>query len=229
MKHFINGLKDSIPIGLSYLSVSFTFGMTGVAQGMPLWVLVLISLTCLTSAGQFSGLTIILQNGSLIELALSQLIINLRYTLMSISLSQKIDPDTTTAERAVISFGITDEIFALAASKPHKVTKHYMYGLIILPLFCWTMGTFLGGVATSLMPMNVRNALNIAIYAMFIAIFVPPAKKERPILITILIAVACSYVFTWLNISAGFSTIFCTLIAAGIGAWLFPVQEVAHE
>ena len=122
--HFMQGIKDGVPIGLGYISVSFTFGMMAVSQGMPLEVAVLISLTNLTSAGQFSGLALIMAQGSYIELALSQFIINLRYALMSLSLSQKVDRKMTTAQRAIVSYGVTDEIFALASSTLSVLAKN---------------------------------------------------------------------------------------------------------
>ena len=177
---FIQGLKDSVPIGLGYLSVSFTFGMMCVSSGIPVEVAVVISLTNLTSAGQFNGLILILEAAPLMELAMSQFIINLRYALMSLSLSQKIDKKMSTLDRAFISFGITDEIFwPWASSTYERVGRNYMLGLILFPVFCWTLGTFIGGSATALMPETLRNALGIAIYGMFLAIIIPPAKKLK--------------------------------------------------
>lgn len=229
---FSQGIKDSIPIGLGYLSVSFTFGMAAVSGGIPLEVAVVISLANLTSAGQFSALTLILEQGSLFELALSQFIINLRYALMSLSLSQKIDRNIKTHERAMISFGITDEIFALASSTYERVGKWYMTGLIVFPVFCWTFGTFLGGAASTILPLAIRDALGIAIYGMFLAIIIPPAKKLKAVRKVIFISVAMSCLFavlhTWLPISSGFVIILCTLAAAAFGAWFFPIEEVHH-
>lgn len=230
---FIQGLKDSVPIGLGYLSVSFTFGMMCVSAGVPIEIAVIISLTNLTSAGQFSGLTLILEAAPLMELAMSQFIINLRYALMSLSLSQKVDKKMSTLERAIISFGITDEIFALASSTYQRVGKFYMAGLIVFPVFCWTMGTLLGGVATTLMPESVRQALGIAIYGMFLAIIIGPAKKLKNVRNVLILSIILSCTFEIMrpviSISSGFVIIICTLISAGIGAYLFPVKEVEHE
>lgn len=141
---FRKGIQDGVPIGLGYLSVSFTFGMMAVSNGIPVEAAVVISLTNVTSAGQFSGLTLMLAHGSYVELALSQFIINLRYALMSLSLTQKVDRHMKTHERALIAYGVTDEIFALASSTYERVGKWYMAGLIAFPVFCWTLGTFLG-------------------------------------------------------------------------------------
>lgn len=231
--HIMQGIKDGIPIGLGYLSVSFTFGMMAVSQGIPIEVAVAISLTNVTSAGQFSGLSLILAQGSYVELALSQLIINLRYALMSLSLTQKVDKKMTTAERAMISYGVTDEIFALASSTYERVGRNYMAGLILLPVSCWVVGTLIGGVASTLMPEAIRASLGIAIYGMFLAIILPPAKKLHAIRVVLAISILLSCSFTilqpLLEISSGFVIIICTLIAAGFGAYFFPVKEVSHD
>lgn len=229
LDNFQQGVKEGLPIGLGYLSVSFTFGMMAVSEGIPLWVAVLISLSNLTSAGQFAGLQLIVMSGSYIEMILTQLIINLRYALMSLSLSQKVDTKMTTLDRCVVAFGNTDEIFAVAA-RHQRVGKHYLWGLMSLPIFCWTFGTFLGGYASTMLSASIRDALGIAIYGMFIAIIIPPAKVIKPIRKVLLITIICSCVFAWVpvlnQIGSGFSIIICTLISATLGAWLFPIQEV---
>lgn len=222
---FQKGIMDGIPIALGYISVSFTFGMMAVSYGMDVWFAVVISLMNLTSAGQFSGLTLMVEQASLMELALSQFIINLRYALMSLSLTQKIEAKTPTLHRMIMSFAITDEIFAMAASQPEKVGKHYFYGLMTLPIIGWTLGTLLGGVAYSLLPQSIQVALGIAIYGMFIAIIIPPARKEKSILFVIILGALVSCILTWLQVSSGFSVIICAFIAAGLGAVLFPVKE----
>lgn len=231
--HFKQGIKDGIPIGLGYLSVSFTFGMMAVSQGVPIWVAVAISLTNVTSAGQFSGLSLMVAQGSYLELALSQLIINLRYALMSLSLTQKVDKKMTTAQRAMVSYGVTDEIFALASSTYERVSKNYMFGLIVLPVACWVMGTLFGGVASTLMPESIRASLGIAIYGMFLAIILPPAKKLHSIRVILVISIGLSCTFTLLQdvlpISSGFVIIICTLVASAFGAYFFPVKEVSHD
>ena len=185
---FRKGIQDGVPIGLGYLSVSFTFGMMAVSNGIPVEAAVVISLTNVTSAGQFSGLTLMLAHGSYVELALSQFIINLRYALMSLSLTQKVDRHMKTHERALIAYGVTDEIFALASSTYERVGKWYMAGLIAFPVFCWTLGTFLGGAASTLLPEAIRSALGIAIYGMFLAIIIPPARKLRSVRIVLFLS-----------------------------------------
>ncbi len=230
---FQRGLKSGIPIGLGYLSVAFTFGMTAVSSGVPVWVAILISLTNVTSAGQFAGLSLIVSGASLIEMAMTQLIINLRYALMSLSLSQKLEKKIHTAQRCLIAFCNTDEIFAVASSQDGNLSKKFMYGLMIFPYLGWGLGTVLGAVASTLLPDIVGSALGIAIYGMFLAIIIPPAKKSHSVFIVILISATLSSLFRWtpgLNqVSSGFVIIICTLISAAIGALIFPRVEIQHQ
>lgn len=226
---FQKGIRDGLPIALGYLSVSFTFGIMASGGGLPIWVAVLISMTNLTSAGQFAGLSLILSGGSLVEMALTQLVINLRYALMSLSLSQKLDASVTRPHRFAIAFGNTDEVFAVASAQKGEVGKRYLYGLILLPYFGWALGTFLGAAAGQILPDIVTSALGIAIYGMFIAIIVPPAKNYRPVLRVLVIAVVMSCLFYWVpvlsRLSSGFVIILCALVAAGIGAYFYPVRD----
>lgn len=230
---FQKGVRDGIPIALGYLSVSFTFGIMASGGGLPIWIAVLISMTNLTSAGQFAGLSLLLSGGSLIEMALTQLVINLRYALMSLSLSQKLDRSVSRLHRFLIAFGNTDEVFAVASAQKGEVGKRYLYGLILLPYFGWALGTFLGAAAGKILPDIVTSALGIAIYGMFIAIIVPPAKTCRPVLRVLIIAIALSCLFYWVpvlnRLSSGFVIILCALVAAGLGAYLYPVEDKEDE
>ncbi len=185
---FVQGIRDGVPIALGYLSVSFAFGMMAASQGLPLWASVVISFTNLTSAGQFAALGIIASAGSMLEMALSQLIINLRYFLMSLSLTQKVDPKMNTLQRAVIAHGVTDEIFAVSTSRYEGVGFTYMIALMMLPILGWTGGTFLGGAASSLLPLALRDALGIMIYGMFLAIILPPCRRSREIFIVVILS-----------------------------------------
>ncbi len=229
MERFKEGLKDGIPIGLGYLSVSFTFGMMAVSMGIPLEVAVVISLTNLTSAGQFAGLDLLMASGAYMEMALTQAIINLRYALMSLSFSQKVEPSMTRKERMIIAFFITDEIFALASNKPGKIGKWYMLGLASLPVLGWTMGTLIGGSFSMLLPDALRNALQLAIYGMFLAIIIPPAKSSLPIRQAVVLAAILSCIFallhSFINIGSGFVIIICSIVSAGIIAYLHPIKE----
>lgn len=230
---FVKGVRDGIPICLGYLSVSFTFGMMCTEKGLPFWVALLISMTNLTSAGQFAGTALILSGGALVEIAVTTFVINIRYMLMSLSLSQKADPGMTLGQRLFVGFGVTDEIFAVGMQQTGVVTAAYMAGLIFTPYWGWAIGTLFGATATSLLPLALRSALGIAIYGMFIAIIVPPARKVRPVLYTILIAVALSSVFHWtpvLNrLGSGWVIILCAVIASAYAAWRFPVDAEGEE
>lgn len=223
------GLRDGIPIGLGYFSVSFTFGMLAVKSGISPFHAVLISLLNLTSAGQFAGLTVIVSGASLLEMALTQLVINIRYALMSVSLSQKLDASVKVRQRLLIAYGNTDEIFAVASAKPGTVGKWYMYGLMLIPVAGWVGGTLTGAVASTLLPAAIISALGVALYGMFIAIVVPVARESREVLLVVAAALMLSTVFYYLpalkEISSGFSIIICTVAAAALGAWLFPVKE----
>ena len=230
---FTGGLKDGIPIALGYLSVSFGFGITAVNGGLSPLTAVIISLTNLTSAGQVAGVEVILALGSLFEMALTQFTINIRYFLMSISLSQKLDKSFTLPHRLLTSFGITDEVFGVASSKKEPLKPIYMYGLILLPFVGWSLGTLLGAVAGNILPEEVNKALGIAIYGMFVAIVLPPAKREKGVLVSALISIAVSLVLAFIPlfsfITSGFAIIISALVAAVIAALLFPIKEEEDE
>lgn len=227
------GVRDGIPICLGYFAVSFAFGMLAVTSGLSVFQAALLSLTNLTSAGQVAGVSLIRAGAAYYEMALTQLIINLRYCLMSFSLSQKIDREAPFLHRFFISYGITDEIFAVASSQKGKVSPAYIYGLISVAGPGWVLGTLCGAVAGSLMPVSLVNALGIAIYGMFLAIIIPPAKSDPVILGCVAGAMALSTLFRVTpglkQISAGFAIILVTVIAAGVAAWLFPVKEDTED
>lgn len=230
---FVQGMKDGIPICLGYFAVSFAFGMLAVTSGLSVFQAVLLSLTNLTSAGQVAGVSLIQAGAPYYEMALTQLVINLRYCLMSFSLSQKIDRKAPFFHRFFISYGITDEIFAVASSRKGKVGPIYIYGLISVAAPGWVLGTLCGAVAGSLMPAPLVSALGIAIYGMFLAIIIPPAKSDRVILACVAGAMGLSALFRILpglkRVSSGFSIILVTVAVAGGAAWLFPVREETEE
>ena len=185
---FVRGMAHGMPIALGYLSVSFGFGILAARGGLSVLAASLISATNLTSAGQAAGLQVILAGGSLLEIALTQLIINLRYALMGFSLSQKLDQSFTTPRRLLVSYGITDEIYAVAISQPGLLTARYMYGLILTPMIGWTLGTALGAAAGELLPAAVTDAMGIVLYGMFLAIILPPARSDRDVLLVVVIS-----------------------------------------
>jgi len=225
---FLKGILDGIPICLGYLSVAFAFGIFSVSGGLTSYEALLISMTNVTSAGQLAAVPIMLSGGSLVELALSQFIINLRYSLMSVSLSQKLDKSVTLFDRFIIAFVNTDEVFAVASSKK-EVSRTYMFGLILTPYIGWSAGTIIGAVAGSILPALVISALGVAIYGMFIAIVVPVAKEEKSVFICVVIAMALSCAFRYLpylkEVQSGFVIIICSVIASTVAALLFPLEE----
>lgn len=226
---FYKGLIHGIPIALGYIPVSFTFGLMAVKGGIPALAAILISMTNLTSAGQFAGMNLIIEGASLVEIALTTLIVNLRYMLMSISLSQKLSNKIPAFKKYILAFGITDEVFAVSAVQPGEVTSSYMSGLVTLPYIGWTIGTIMGALASSLLPQMLQNSMGIALYCMFIAIVVPAAKKSIAALAVALIAIFISSLFTWAplisSLSAGWVIIIATVAASSIGAIAFPRED----
>lgn len=227
------GVRRGMPVGVGYLSVSFGFGTLAASQGIRVLDAFLISATNVTSAGQFAGLTLMLAGAGLWEVILTQLIINSRYALMSLALSQRMGEKTGLIPRLLVAFMNTDEIFALAMSRKKPLTVPYLLGLGLLPFLGWTAGTVLGALAGSVLPEAIRTALGVMLYGMFIAIVIPPAKKERPVLAAVLIALVCSCLLDWVpvfeKVSAGIAIVICTVLAAGICAALFPISEEEAE
>ena len=226
---FKTGVKTGLPVGLGYFSVSFGFGAMASAQGVRVLDAALISMSNLTSAGQFAGLTLMVAAATLWEMVLTQLVINSRYALMSLALSQRMGERIGFLSRLIIAFFNTDEIFALAMAREEALTLPFMLGLGTLPFIGWTGGTLFGALAGSALPVNIRAALGVMLYGMFIAIVVPPARKEKPVLITVILALVLSCLFTWLpllqGVSAGISIVICTVGAAALGALLFPIPD----
>lgn len=233
-KHeFVRGIRHGIPICLGYFSVSVAFGMTAVLSGVPLWAAVMISLTNLTSAGQFAGTNLMVAGSGMAELGITTLIINIRYFLMSLSVSQKVEQKMSMKQRLAVAFGMTDEIFAVSVQQPGELSAPYMAGLILTPVLGWTGGTLAGGIATSVMPEALSSALGIALYGMFIAIIIPPAREKKSVLFTVVLAIAASMAFTYLpglkNLTGGWSMIVITIVVSAVAAWLFPIETKEQE
>ena len=223
------GLKDGVPIGLGYLAVSFTFGIMARGAGLDTWQAVAMSFTNLTSAGQFAALGIIQAGAPFVEMAVAQLIINLRYCLMSCSLSQKLESGIPSFHRFLMAYGVTDEIFGVSVCRPGMLSPFYNYGLICVAVPGWTLGTLLGAISGDLLPARLLSALNVALYGMFLAVVIPPAKGNRILNGVILASMALSFLFTRIpaldHISSGFKIIILTILVAGAAAILFPLKE----
>ena len=223
------GVQTGVPVGLGYFSVSFGFGAMAIAQGLSALNATLISATNLTSAGQFAGLTLIVAMGTLWEMVMTQIVINSRYSLMSIALAQRMGEKIGFLPRLLIAFFNTDEIFALAMDRKEPLTVPFMLGLGTLPIIGWTGGTLMGALAGSVLPQDIRAALGVMLYGMFIAIVIPPARQEKPVCIVMILALILSCLFAWVPalkaVSAGISIVLCTVIAAAVCAVLFPIRD----
>lgn len=228
-KEFFIGLKNGIAIALGYFAVSFSFGILAVSSGLSVFQAVLISMTNVTSAGQFAGLTVIISNGGFAEMAISQLVINMRYALMSMSLSQKLADNVGIVKRCIMAFTNTDEIFAVASGRGVRVTMPYMIGVSSVSWLGWSGGTLVGAIAGAVLPQILCNALGVALYAMLISIVMPVFRDKKSVKIVVFISMAMSIGFTYLpvlkNISAGFVIVICTVIASALGAFLFPIER----
>ncbi len=234
LKEFFAGMKVGMPVCVGYFSVSFGFGAMAIAQGLTIWQAILISVSNLTSAGQFAGLTVIAAGAGMIEMILTQVIINSRYALMSLALGQRLGPDIGTGKRLLAAFFNTDEVFALGMSRGKQLTSSFFVGAGVVAALGWTSGTAMGAIAGSLLPESIRMVLGVMLYGMFIAIVVPQAKEEKPILIAVILALIFSCLFTWMpwlnQISSGLTVVICTVLVASVCALLFPVkgEEVAQ-
>ena len=228
---YTRGLHRGLGVGVGYFSVSFGFGAMAAAQGIRALEATLISATNLTSAGQFAGLTVIVAAEALLTMVLTQLVINSRYALMSLALGPKLGPQVGIGKRLIAAFFNTDEIFALGMSQ-RKLTAEFFWGAGTVAALGWTAGTAMGAFASSLLPEMVRGALGVMLYGMFIAIVVPQAKEEKPVLLSVVLALVFSCLFTWVpvlkTVSAGLAIVICTVAAAAICALVAPVEEVAE-
>ncbi len=224
---FKKGLKDGLPICIGYFSVSFAFGIFAIENGLTVMQAVIISLTNLTSAGQLAGVPI-MAGGSLVEIAVSQLVINSRYSLMSVSLAQKFSENVKFKDKFLLAHFNTDEIFAVATSQKGEIGTKYMCGLALLPIIGWTSGTLLGGVAGNILPTPVTAALGLAIYGMFTAIVVPVAKKEKATAICVLFSIALSCAIKYIpllsKVPSGFTVIICAVAASAVFAIIAPIK-----
>lgn len=223
------GFKRGLPIAIGYIPVSFAFGLNAVSGGIPAWLVVLMSLTNLTSAGQAAGADLIIQGAGYFELILTIFIINIRYMLMSLSISQKLEKKITLPQRLVFAFGITDEVFAVSSMEDGKLSNKYMLGLITGPIVGWTLGTALGAIICSALPVTIKDAMGIALYGMFIAIIIPPARKSGKVVLVLILSVIITCILKYTpvlcNISSGFRVIIATVLSAGFCAIKYPLED----
>ncbi len=226
-KEFMEGVKSGIPIGLGYVSVSFTFGLIAITYGLTWWQAVLISMTTVTSAGQFAGIDLMRQMGAYLEMLISQLVINVRYSFMSISLSQKTEKKFQGIYRWLLGFFVTDEIFAVASAK-EEVSVAFFSGLAVVPYLGWTLGTLVGALIGNVLPHRLMSAFGVAIYGMFVAIVVPQMKQEKPVIFVAGLAAVLSCLFRYVPAlfkASGLAVSICAVISAAIGATVFPKKQ----
>ncbi len=228
-KWFLRGMKDGIPIAMGYFAVAFALGIAAKKVGMSAVQAGAMSILVLASAGQYAAITVIATGGGYLQMAVTTLIVNLRYMLMSCALSQKVDPGMKMGHRLLLSYPVTDEIFGIAMSVEGRLNPFYNYGAACVAVPGWTLGAFLGAMVGAILPQSVSNALGVALYGMFLAIIIPPAKKSRIIAGIVVISMLCSFLFSIApvlqEVPSGMQIIVLTVVIAGIAAALFPVNE----
>ena len=230
---FLQGLRDGLPIGLGYFAVSFTLGITARRAGLTAFQAALASFLTNASAGEAAGFTVIAEGGSYLTMAIMILVANARYLLMSTALTQKLRPETSILSRLIIGYDVTDEIFGVSIARPGWLCPFYSYGVFVLPLIGWSSGTYLGVMMGNLLPANLVSALSVGLYGMFIAIIIPPARKERVIAVLVALSMILSYACARLPVVSGLSSgtriiILTVLIAAG-AALLRPVKTPERD
>ena len=230
---FLQGLRDGLPIGLGYFAVSFTLGITARRAGLTAFQAALASFLTNASAGEAAGFTVIAEGGSYLTMAIMILVANARYLLMSTALTQKLRPETSILNRLIIGYDVTDEIFGVSIARPGWLCPFYSYGVFVLPLIGWSSGTYLGVMMGNLLPANLVSALSVGLYGMFIAIIIPPARKERVIAVLVALSMLLSYACARLPVVSGLSSgtriiLLTVLIAAG-AALLRPVKAPERD
>lgn len=228
-KEFREGMRDGIPIGLGYLAVSFSLGVAARSAGLTAFQGFIASLLNNASAGEYAGFTVIAANASYLEMMLMTLVANARYLLMSCALSQKFAPDTPLKHRLLVGYDVTDEIFGITIARPGILDPYYTYGAIVIAAPCWACGTALGVTAGNLLPLRVVSALSVALFGMFLAVIIPPARKNRVVAVFVLISFLASFAAAHLpyisQLSSGTRTIILTVAISAVAAALFPVRE----
>ena len=232
-KWFLKGMRHGVPIGLGYFAVAFTLGITAKNVGLTPIQSALMSFTMHASAGEFAVLTVIAAGSGYLEMAITQLVINLRYLLMSCALSQKVSEKLWYPHRFFVSYFITDEIFGISSTVDGYLNPWYSYGAACVASPGWVLGTFLGAVVGNILPANVASAMNVALYGMFLAIIIPPARKNKVIAVIVVASMVASTLLTFLadaiaevvTLSSGMRILILTVLIAGIAAYVHPVEE----
>lgn len=227
-KPFIYGMRDGFPIGLGYYAVAFSLGIVASKAGLTWWLGAISSFLTRASAGEYGVYSLIAVNAAMAEVVGLSVVANIRYLLMTTALTQKFRPGTSLLKRIMVALCMTDEVFGISIAYPGYLQPSYTFGAMIVSTVMWSAGCVSGIVAGDVLPVNIVSALSVALYGMFIAIIVPPAKKDR----NVLLALVCSFVLSGLcaalpvlsNLNAGTKTIFLTIIVSALAAWLKPVD-----
>ena len=229
----LKGLRDGVPISLGYFAVSFSLGIAARSAGFTAFQALLMSLFNNASAGEFAAFTLVGAGAGYLEVALMTLVTNARYLLMSCALSQKLPADTPLLPRLLIGFDVTDEIFGVSIAYPGRLNPVYTYGVILAALPGWALGTFFGVLMGNALPVRLVSALSVALYGMFIAVIVPPARQNRVIAALIVISMALSWLFSAVELfhfmSSGAQVIVLTVAISAFAAWRFPIREEVSE
>ena len=226
---FLKGMKTGIPIALGYFAVSFALGITARAAGMTALQAGAMSVGMVASAGEFAAVTLIASGAGVLEMITTTIVVNLRYFLMGAALSQKVSERTPMIHRFLLSYCITDEIFGVCMAQEGYLVPVFVYGTTAISVTGWTAGTVLGALMGNILPHMVVNALSVALYGMFLAVIIPAARKNRFILLVVIVAMAAGALFSWApllrNISSGFRVIILTILIAGGAALIRPINE----
>lgn len=230
---FLEGLRDGLPIGLGYFAVAFSLGIVAQNAGLNAVQGFIASFFNVASAGEYALFTSIAAKATYVEIAIITLVVNARYLLMSCALSQRFDENTPMIHRFLVGFGVTDEIFGITIGREGKIQPVYNYGAIAIAVPLWSLGTSLGIIAGNWLPVNVVSALSVALYGMFLAIIVPPAKKNVVIAIAVIVSFIASYCFNILpyvkELSGGTRTIIITVVISSVLALLKPVKDEENQ
>lgn len=228
-KWYLQGIKDGTPIGLGYFAVGFTLGIAARAMGMSAGQSGLMSFLMHASAGEFAVLTVIADNAGFIAMIITMVVINMRYFLMSCSMSQRIPPDTSLPKRMLLSYFVTDEIFGICASVKGDLNPYYPYGAATVASPGWVLGTILGAAVGNILPPSLASALSVALYGMFLAVVIPASRQDKTIAAVVLVSMAASAAFAFLpylkEISAGTQIIILTIVIAAGAAIIRPVKD----
>lgn len=227
------GAHDAIPIGLGYFAVSFSLGIICRSSGLSVFQGFLASFLNNTSAGEFAAITLIGASASYMEIALVTLIANARYMLMSCALSQRMQQGQSFIHRLIVAFAVTDELFGIAIARKGSLNPWYYYGAMAVAIPGWSLGTACGIVAGSALPERIVSALSVALFGMFLAIIIPPARESRIILTVVAVSFIASFIATYVEplsqLTGGTRTIILTVAIAAAAAWLRPVHEHKEE